>query len=293
MSEETTNEATEPTETPATPEFTQEEDAVLDKILEAREERTEQIRESVRTTTEPSDEAASNPTLTPERQRALRRAKVPESVIEKFGEDQGQLVSWADQLLEIQGNVDGYAERMRGLEEKVASQGNQTQSDTRSAEQSSAPQDDGTTEVSQSEAVEGEAAPETKPEQVQTQPPRNVVEQLIGEITTLRIEQALAPFDGVTDQERVQVVQRMTDINEKSPGEFNDIASLVSKAVGDVMGDLPTPVNSGPSGQPSTPPRAVTRTERPTTPDEADEAALDIILNGGTLDDARRAAMRR
>jgi len=293
MSEETTNEATEPTETPATPEFTQEEDSVLDKILEAREERSEQIRESVRTTTEPSDEADSNPTLTPERQRALRRAKVPESVIEKFGEDQGQLVSWADQLLEIQGNVDGYAERMRGLEEKVASQGNQTQSDTRSAEQSSAPQDDGTTEVSQSEAVEGEAAPETKPEQVQTQPPRNVVEQLIGEITTLRIEQALTPFDGVTDQERVQVVQRMTDINEKSPGEFNDIASLVSKAVGDVMGDLPTPVNPGPSGQPSTPPRAVTRTERPTTPDEADEAALDIILNGGTLDDARRAAMRR
>ena len=107
MSEETTNEATEPTETPATPEFTQAEDAVLDKILGAREERSEQIRETVRTTTEPSDEAASNPTLTPERQRALRRAKVPESVIEKFGEDQGQLVSWADQLLEIQGNVDG------------------------------------------------------------------------------------------------------------------------------------------------------------------------------------------
>ena len=285
MSEETTNEATEPTETPATPEFTQEEDAVLDKIFDAREEKIEQTREVVRTTTEPSDEAASDPTLTPERQRALRR--------EKFGEDQAQLIAWADQLLEIQGNVDGYAERMRNLEEKVASQGNQPESDTRSAEQSSAPQGDGTTEVSQSEAEEGEAAPETTPEQVQTQPPRNVVEQLIGEITTLRIEQALSPFDGVTDQERVQVVQRMTEINEKSPGEFNDIASLVTKAVGDVMGDLPTPVNPGPSGQPSTPPRAVTRTERPTTPEEADEAALDIILNGGTLEDAKRAAMRR
>ena len=119
------------------------------------------------------------------------------------------------------------------------------------------------------------------------------MEQLIGEITTLRIEQALSPFEGVTDQERVQVVQRMTEINEKSPGEFNDIASLVTKAVGDVMGDLPTPVNSGPSGQPSTAPRSVTRTERPTTPDEADDAALDIILSGGTLDDAKRAAMRR
>tara|TARA_A100001391_G_scaffold199186_1_gene181792 strand:- start:124 stop:1005 length:882 start_codon:yes stop_codon:yes gene_type:complete len=293
MSEETTNEATEPTETPATPEFTQEEDAVLDKIFDAREEKIEQTREVVRTTTEPSDEAASDPTLTPERQRALRRAKVPESVIEKFGDDQAQLIAWADQLLEIQGNVDGYAERMRNLEEKVASQGNQPESDTRSAEQSSAPQGDGTTEVSQSEAEEGEAAPETTPEPTQSLPPRNVVEQLIGEITTLRIEQALAPFDGVTDQERVQVVQRMTEINEKSPGEFNDIASLVSKAVGDVMGDLPTPVNPGPSGQPSTPPRAVTRTERPTSPEEADEAALDIILNGGTLEDAKRAAMRR
>jgi DNA-binding ferritin-like protein len=293
MSEETTNEATEPTETPANPEFTQEEDAVLDKILESREERTEQIRESVRTMTESSDEAASDPTLTPERQRALRRAKVPESVIEKFGEDPAQLIAWADQLLEIQGNVDGYAERMRSLEEKVASQGNQPESDTRSAEQSSAPQGDGTTEVSQSEAEEGEAAPETTPEQVQTQPPRNVVEQLIGEITTLRIEQALAPFDGVTDQERVQVVQRMTEINEKSPGEFNDIASLVTKAVGDARGDLPTPGKPGPSGHPSTPPRAVTRTERPTSPDEADDAALEIILNGGTLDDAKRAAMRR
>ena len=119
------------------------------------------------------------------------------------------------------------------------------------------------------------------------------MEQLIGEITTLRIEQALSPFEGVTDQERVQVVQRMTEINEKSPGEFNDIASLVTKAVGDVMGDLPTPVNPGPSGQPSTAPRSVTRTERPTTPDEADDAALDIILSGGTLDDAKRAAMRR
>ena len=107
MSEETTNEATEPTETPATPEFTQEEDAVLDKIFDAREEKIEQTRGAVRTTTEPSDEAASDPTLTPERQRALRRAKVPESVIEKFGDDQAQLIAWADQLLEIQGNVDG------------------------------------------------------------------------------------------------------------------------------------------------------------------------------------------
>ena len=266
MSEETTNEATEPTETPATPEFTQEEDAVLDKIFDAREEKIEQTREAVRTTTEPSNEAASDPTLTPERQRALRRAKVPESVIEKFGDDQAQLIAWADQLLEIQGNVDGYAERMRNLKRKSHLRATNPKVTRGLRNRAAAPQGDGTTEVSQSEAEEGEAAPETTPEPTQVQPPRNVVEQLIGEITTLRIEQALSPFEGVTDQERVQVVQRMTEINEKSPGEFNDIASLVSKAVGDVMGDLPTPVNPGPSGQPSTPPRAVTRTERPTTP---------------------------
>ena len=67
----------------------QEEDAVLDKIFDAREEKLNKLvklcvqRLNPRTRLLVTD-------LTPERQRALRRAKVPESVIEKFGEDQAQ-----------------------------------------------------------------------------------------------------------------------------------------------------------------------------------------------------------
>ena len=54
------------------------------------------------------------------------------------------------------------------------------------------------------------------------------MEQLIGEITTLRIEQALAPLTGLLIRKECRSCA-VIEINEKSPGEFNDIASLVTK----------------------------------------------------------------
>ena len=237
-------------------------------------------------------------TLTPERERALKRAKVPEAVLNKLADNPEQLAEWADTLMEMQGNVDGYSERMRHLEEQVAAQGNQPESDeSRTAEPSSAPDDSEPTEVAETEAVETkepEANPPAAPEDPQQ---KLLVETLIGEIAKLRIDQALMNYDEVSEREKATIADRMTELYTSSPGEFNGIEALANRAVTEVMGvPRSEAADRGTSVDPakvSTPPRGTTvRAERPLTPEEADDLALDIILNGGSKEDARRATMR-
>ena len=293
------------------PEFSDEEDAILDRILEQKAARHEQLM--ARTQQEPKkmedsgeqspepvvqDEQPKDLTLTPERERALKRAKVPEAVLNKLADTPEQLAEWADTLMEMQGNVDGYSERMRHLEEQVAAQGNQPESDElRTAEPSSAPDDPEPTEVAETEAVETkepEANPPAAPEDPQQ---KLLVETLIGEIAKLRIDQALMNYDEVSEREKATIADRMTELYTSSPGEFNGIEALANRAVTEVMGvPRSEAADRGTSVDPakvSTPPRGTTvRAERPLTPEEADDIALDIILNGGSKEDARRATMR-
>ncbi len=293
------------------PEFSDEEDAILDRIIEQKAARHEQLM--ARTQQEPKkmedsgeqspepvvqDEQPKDLTLTPERERALKRAKVPEAVLNKLADNPEQLAEWADTLMEMQGNVDGYSERMRHLEEQVAAQGNQPESDeTRTAEPSSAPDDPEPTEVAETEAVETkepEANPPAAPEDPQQ---KLLVETLIGEIAKLRIDQALMNYDQVSDREKATIADRMTELYTSSPGEFDGIEALANRAVTEVMGvPRSEAADRGTSVDPakvSTPPRGTTvRAERPLTPEEADDLALDIILNGGSKEDARRATMR-
>lgn len=293
------------------PEFSDEEDAILDRILEQKAARHEQLM--ARTQQEPKkmedsgeqspepvvqDEQPKDLTLTPERERALKRAKVPEAVLNKLADTPEQLAEWADTLMEMQGNVDGYSERMRHLEEQVAAQGNQPESDElRTAEPSSAPDDPEPTEVAETEAVETkepEANPPVAPEDPQQ---KLLVETLIGEIAKLRIDQALTKYDEVSEREKATIADRMTELYSSSPGEFNGIEALANRAVTEVMGvPRSEAADRGTSVDPakvSTPPRGTTvRAERPLTPEEADDIALDIILNGGSKEDARRATMR-
>ncbi len=295
----------------AKPEFSDEEDAILDRIIEQKTARQEQLM--ARTQQEPKktedsgeqspepvvqDEQPKDLTLTPERERALKRAKVPEAVLNKLADNPEQLAEWADTLMEMQGNVDGYSERMRHLEEQVAAQGNQPESDeTRTAEPSSAPDDPEPTEVAETEAVETkepEANPPAAPEDPQQ---KLLVETLIGEIAKLRIDQALMNYDEVSEREKATIADRMTELYTSSPGEFNGIEGLAQRAVTEVMGvPRSEAADRGTSVDPakvSTPPRGTTvRAERPLTPEEADDLALDIILNGGSKEDARRATMR-
>ena len=293
------------------PEFSDEEDAILDRIIEQKNARQEQLM--ARTQQEPKkmedsgeqspepvvqDEQPKDLTLTPERERALKRAKVPEAVLNKLADTPEQLAEWADTLMEMQGNVDGYSERMRHLEEQVAAQGNQPESDElRTAEPSSAPDDPEPTEVAETEAVETkepEANPPVAPEDPQQ---KLLVETLIGEIAKLRIDQALTNYDEVSEREKATIADRMTELYSSSPGEFNGIEALANRAVTEVMGvPRSEAADRGTSVDPakvSTPPRGTTvRAERPLTPEEADDIALDIILNGGSKEDARRATMR-
>ena len=295
----------------AKPEFSDEEDAILDRIIEQKAARHEQLM--ARTQQEPKkmedsgeqspepvvqDEQPKDLTLTPERERALKRAKVPEAVLNKLADNPEQLAEWADTLMEMQGNVDGYSERMRHLEEQVAAQGNQPESDeTRTAEPSSAPDDPEPTEVAETEAVETkepEANPPAAPEDPQQ---KLLVETLIGEIAKLRIDQALMNYDEVSEREKATIADRMTELYTSSPGEFNGIEGLAQRAVIEVMGvPRSEAADRGTSVDPakvSTPPRGTTvRAERPLTPDEADDVALDIILSGGSVEDAKRASMR-
>jgi uncharacterized coiled-coil protein SlyX len=293
------------------PEFTKEEDAILDKIIEQKEssfermmERTGEMgkktKDSGEQTTPPvvQNEQPKDLTLTPERERALKRAKVPEAVLSRLADNPQQLAEWADSLIEMQGNVDGYSEKMRQLEEQVAAQDNQSESDeTRTAEPSSAPDDPEPTDVAETEDGQPDVKDSTKLLDVTDSNQQLLVETLIGEVAKLRIDQALADYDEVTDRERAQVAERMTELFKQSPGDFNGIEVLAKRATTDIMGvPKSKAIDRGTSVDPakvSTPPKGTTvRAERPLTPDEADDVALDVILKGGSVEDARRAAMR-
>mgnify|MGYP003140045270 FL=1 len=95
------------------PEFTPEEEEILGRIVEQKEANAAKAAEFAQKSGEQTSddgvqtEQPKDLTLTPERVRALKRAKVPEAVLDKFADSPESLSEWADTLMEMQGNVDG------------------------------------------------------------------------------------------------------------------------------------------------------------------------------------------
>ena len=108
----------------------------------------------------------------------------------------------------------------------------------------------------------------------------------------LAVEQAaptvLKPWGDISDAKRAAIIERMGELGKTKPRTFSSIEELMSEAAGDVLG---VPSVTKRSATPS-PPSRVAKLERPASTEDREDAALDVILNGGTVDQARQASMR-
>ena len=275
--------------------FEMSEDEALDKILGSVEENNSVA----------SDKLAAGNTDDPEvfadegMLRALRRDGVPADIIEQASKDPEMFSDWATKALKRQADVDAYTDKVKSLE------GDKTQEGEPAPEELSEVSEPTDAEESKVETIQLDALVDELGEEA-VEPIRKMQEQLTSmqaqleeanrlvatSEVKLAVEQAaptvLKPWGDISDANRAAIIERMGELGKTKPRTFSSIEELMSEAAGDVLG---VPSVTKRSATPS-PPSRVAKLERPASTEDREDAALDVILNGGTVDQARQASMR-
>jgi len=273
------------------------EDSILDKILE--DDNNEQTR-----TPEPIlTEATTEEEVVDDEQegllRALRRDGVPQSIIDQVSKDPDMLDQWANTALKRQSHVDGYTEKMKELEDQLVSQGEQTPEDKKVSEQTGAEE----SEVSNNslDALTDEIGEEavvpirdmqlqlTEMKQQLDEANRRVAESEVRAQIESASNSVLGQWD-ITDEKKDAVINRMSELGKTKPGTFESIEALMHQAATEVLGQPKAKTRK--SATPS-PPSRVARLERPTDVDSREDAALEVLLSGGSVEQAKQAAMHK
>ena len=274
------------------------EDSILDKILE--DGNNEQA-----TTPEPAlTEAVTEEVTVDEEQegllRALRRDGVPQAIIDQVSKDPEMLDQWANSALKRQSHVDGYTEKMKELEDQLVNQGEQTpedktnvseQADAEESEVSNNSLDALTDEIGEDAVVPIREMQHqlTEMKQQLDDANRRVAESEIRAQIESASNSVLGKWD-ITDEKKDAVILRMSELGKTKPGTFESIEALMHQAATEVLGQPKAKTRR--SATPS-PPSRVARLDRPTDVDSREDAALDVLLSGGTVDQAKQAAMHK
>ena len=279
------------------PDSVETEDSILDKILE--DDNNEQTRTPEPILTEATTEEE---VVDDEREgllRALRRDGVPQTIIDQVSKDPAILDQWANTALKRQSHVDGYTEKMKELEDQLVNQGEQTPEDRKVSEQTDAEESEvgnNSLDALTDEIGEDAVLPIremqhqlTEMKQQLDDANRRVAESEL----RARLEEAsnsvLGKWD-ITDEKKDAVILRMSELGKTKPGTFESIEALMHQAATEVLG--PPKAKTRRSATPS-PPSRVARLERPTDVDSREDAALEVLLSGGTVDQAKQAAMHK
>tara|TARA_R100000152_G_scaffold17787_1_gene9444 strand:+ start:2610 stop:3578 length:969 start_codon:yes stop_codon:yes gene_type:complete len=273
------------------------EDAILDRILS---DRAESSGESNALKTQDNNTEA---VLTNEQDtliRALRRDSVPQAIIDQVAKDPSMLEEWANKAMKRQENVDEYTNKMKELESQL---NNPVDEPTSTNESVSEPTDAEESEVSNNllDALTDEVGEEAvEPIREMNQRLTDLEAQLaeanarVAESEMRQaIEQAavsvLSPWADMTEDKKQSVLSRMGELGKAKPGSFASIEEMMRQAAVEVLGE-PKPKSR--SATPS-PPSRVGRLARPVDTESREDAALEVILGGGTADEAKQAAMRK
>jgi len=274
------------------------EDAVLDAILAGEPVPEPSVVEDNSAADIAKEDEPTEATPDDEMLRALRRDGVPQSVIEQVSNDPDLLAEWATKAQKRQSDVDAYTEKMKALEQSA-------EGGEESPEESDTLEPTGADEKSAEETIPLDAlADEVGEEAVEP------IRKMQQELTDLRsqldeanrrvvmsevqsaVEQAvptvLAKWGEVTKDQKSKVIERMSEIGKTQPKAFSSIEELMSVAAKDVLGE---PSVTKRSKTPSAPKR-VPKQSRPATQEESEDAALDVLLSGGTREQAHNAFMR-
>jgi hypothetical protein len=283
--------------TVSAPDSAETEDSILDKIFE--DDNNEQTRtpEPILTGATTEEEVVDD-----EREgllRALRRDGVPQTIIDQVSKDPEILDQWANTALKRQSHVDGYTEKMKELEDQLFSQGEQTPEDRKVSEQTDAEESEvgnNSLDALTDEIGEDAVLPIremqhqlTEMKQQLDDANRRVAESEL----RVRLEEAsnsvLGKWD-ITEEKRDAVILRMSELGKTKPGTFESIEALMHQAATEVLGQPKAKTRR--SATPS-PPSRVARLDRPTDVDSREDAALEVLLSGGSVDQAKQAAMHK
>ena len=230
--------------------------------------------------------------------RALRRDGVPQSIIEQVREDPDMLSEWATKAQKRQSDVDAYSEKMKALE-LSAKDGEESPEESDASEPTGADEKsvEGTTPLDAlADEVGEEAVEPLRPMHQEVtvlrsqldDPNRRVVMSEVQGAVEHAIPTVLAKWGKVTEEQRSKVINRMSELGKAQPRTFNSIEDLMSVAAKDVLGE---PSVTKRSKTPS-PPSRVAKVERPVTSEESEDAILDVLLSGGTKEQAQKASVR-
>lgn len=272
-------------------------DAALDKILAGIDEEDTQAFVVGET---PAAEIRDGETevISDEMLRALRRDGVPQSVIDQMGENSELLFDWANKALKRQTDVDAYTEKMKALEGGVKD-GDDSPKESDVSEPTDA-EEESKEVTNQLDALIDELGEEAvKPildMQQQLTDMQLQLEQANRRVAMsevlIAVEQAapivLDQWGDVTEAQRAAVIERMGELGKAQPGTFESVEDLMRAAATKVLGK---PSVTKRSTTPS-PPRRVAKLDRPASIEDREDAALDVLLGGGTADQARQASMR-
>ena len=230
--------------------------------------------------------------------RALRRDGVPQTIIEQISKDPELLTEWATKAMKRQSDVDAYTEKMKALESS-ANTGDDSPEESDTLEPTSADEEsvEGTTPLDALADEIGEEAVEPIREMQQEltelraqldEANRRVVMSEVQSAVEQAVPIVLAKWGDITSDQKSKVIDRMSEIGKAQPKTFSSIEELMSVAAKDVLGE---PSVTKRSKTPSAPKR-IPKQSRPATQEESEDAALDVLLRGGTRDEAQSAFMR-
>jgi hypothetical protein len=267
-------------------------DDVLDRLFGDEDESVE--------ASEPEEPKAVQPN--PERNKyaaVLKRDGVPDEVIATISED--TLKAWAAKAEKRQKDVDGYGKKMADLEKQVKSGAKQEPSDAGN---------DAEDDVDIEPAAED--ADESTPED-----PFAEIEELLGddaakplkamraELAELRKQQSAAAEQSLLVQvdsadayfrsqygakapDRDAVIAEMNRLGSANPGTYRTVMHLAEEAYSSLAGkSVAKSDRKKIAGQPTVA-KSVSRTERPRTPVDAEDAILDALMSGKSRDEAMR-----
>ena len=267
-------------------------DDVLDRLFADADEPVEA----------PEREEPTTVPASPDRDRyaaVLKRDGVPEEVIATISED--TLKAWAAKAEKRQKDVDGYGKKMADLEKQLKSGAKQE------------PQGSGD-EAEDDVDIEPDAG---EAEETTQEDPFAEIEELLGddaakplkamraELAELRKQQSAAAEQSLLVQvdsadayfrsrygakapDREAVIAEMNRLGAANPGTYRTVMHLAEEAYASLAGkSVATPDRKKVAGQP-TAAKTVSRTERPRTNVDAEDAILDALLSGKSRDEAMR-----
>jgi hypothetical protein len=272
-------------------------DEVLDRLFaddDAPEEAQIPARES----------AAPSPTKTvsKERERAisiLKRDGVPDEVIEAANDT--TLQAWADKAAKRQKDVDGYGKKMADLEKQLKAPkskepagADDVMEDDRDDAEPSLDSTDGSAEDpwhSVQELLGEDAVKPIRAMQSELAELRKWQSAAAEQSLLAQVDAADAYFRsqyGDGSPERDAVVAEMNRLGTEKPGTYLSVMHLAEEAYANLAGKRkPNAERRKSFGQPTVA-RGVSRSERPRTPVDAEDAILDAILDGKSRDEAMR-----